>query len=491
MHDDDPPAPAPARDTRVGMLLDQRYRIVKKLGEGGMGAVYEAQHVLLDKRVALKTLHAHFATNAQVVARFHREARAASAVGNEHIVEVTDFGAFPDGAAYMVLEHLEGTELADLVEKEGALPLGRAQHILEQICDALTAAHAKGIVHRDLKPENVFLIRRGEDPDFVKVLDFGISKMHEAAGGPGKLTSTGDALGTPYYMSPEQARGSKNVDARADIYALGVVLFNLLTARHPFEAESLPMLVVQICTEPPPPIRSLRTDLPAELEAVVAKMLAKDPAERFADCRSVKLALAPFRDVRVAPVLVERPPAATDPFARTAPSHAGAIPVQTPAPATTAGRASRARTLQIGGLVVGLLAVSIGLAIGLGDRRSQGPGSTPTVTPTLARTVTPRIVQDAQPATAPVTPTTEAPVRVEPAAVTTPGPTKRSRRTRADAGGAEPAVVVETPSPRVPTQHDAGPARTAVVSPRTSVIADPLAPVRPRSDVFRRDAGGR
>jgi serine/threonine protein kinase len=168
----DPPDPL------IGTLVSGRYRVVSKLGEGGMGRVYEAQHELIGKRVALKCLNAEYATHPVVVERFKREARAATAVGNEHIVDVTDLGDLPDGSPFIVMEHLEGRELADLIN-EGPLTLGRAVRILDQVCDALHAAHAKGIVHRDLKPENIFLIPRGGNEDFVKVLDFGISKMRE------------------------------------------------------------------------------------------------------------------------------------------------------------------------------------------------------------------------------------------------------------------------------------------------------------------------
>jgi serine/threonine-protein kinase len=278
------------------MVLQDRYRIVRLLGEGGMGAVYEGEHVIIKRRVAIKCLHAQFATNPQIVARFHREALAATSIGNEHIIEVTDMGRFPDGAVYMVLEFLDGKDFAHAIEESGPMSLGRVVHIASQVCDALAAAHAKGIVHRDLKPENVYLITRGGDRDFVKVLDFGISKFKDEDG-VSSMTRTGARMGTPYYMSPEQAEGKKDVDHRADIYALGVMLFRALTGTYPFDDESFPMLILKICTSPPPSLRHFRPDLPEEIEQIVHRMLAKKRDDRFASCEEVKTALAPYRTV--------------------------------------------------------------------------------------------------------------------------------------------------------------------------------------------------
>ena len=172
-----------ARDPLIGQTLQDRYRIVRRLGTGGMGAVYEGEHLIIKKRVAIKVLHPQFATSPEVVARFQQEALAATAIGHEHIVEVNDMGRLADGALFMVLEYLAGRDFADLIEKEGPLTIGRTVHIVSQMCDALQAAHDKGIVHRDLKPENVFLVKRIGNPDFAKVLDFGISKVQDAEAG--------------------------------------------------------------------------------------------------------------------------------------------------------------------------------------------------------------------------------------------------------------------------------------------------------------------
>jgi len=287
-------------DPLIGTLVSDRYRVLRKLGEGGMGRVYEAQHEGIGKKVALKCLNAEYATHPVVVERFKREARAATAVGNEHIVDVTDLGDLPDGSPFIVMEHLEGRELAALID-QGPLTLGRAVRILDQVCGALAAAHAKGIVHRDLKPENIFLISRGGNADFVKVLDFGISKMREPEETAPSLTRTGMAMGTPQYMSPEQAQGKLSTDHRTDVYALGVILYRMLTGKVPFSAESFPMLIVAIVTQDAPSVLLLRPELPSAMDGIVRRALARDVDERFQSVTELALALAPFRHVEDAP----------------------------------------------------------------------------------------------------------------------------------------------------------------------------------------------
>jgi serine/threonine-protein kinase len=390
--------PAQQADPKIGMVLQDRYRIVRLLGEGGMGAVYEGEHLLIKKRVAIKCLHAQYAQNPEVVARFHREALAATSIGHQNIIEVTDLGRFPDGSVFMVLEFLQGRDFANLIEDEGPQPLNRVVHIMMQICDALTAAHDKDIVHRDLKPENVFLIRRGDDRDFVKLLDFGISKMKSASDTPSSsMTRTGMALGTPYYMAPEQAQGRKDVDHRADIYALGVILFRALTGQHPFDHDSYPMLVLKICTEPPPPLRRYRPDLPPELEQVAAKMLAKTPDERFPNCAAVKVALRPFASFSDVPVVNEVPRNDALPLASIAgyvpPAPAAVTPgPNTPAPVSeTLGTPLATQTsvtipgtsrapLFVGAGVVALLAI-VGGGVALSGALSGPPAETPAPTP--------------------------------------------------------------------------------------------------------------
>ncbi|MEM9193348.1 MAG: serine/threonine-protein kinase, partial [Myxococcota bacterium] len=254
-----------------------------------------------DKRVAVKLLHSHFVGDEGSVRRFQREAKAAAAIAHPHIIEIHDMGA--DGAAvFMVLEFLEGRSLADALTQDGPMSVGRTIHIVDQVCDALGAAHERGIVHRDLKPDNVYLVERKSDRDFVKLLDFGIAKVLETVT-QHQLTKTGAAVGTPHYMAPEQASGRKDLDHRADIFALGVMTYEMLSGAPPFDDESYPMLLVKLCTEAPPPLGELRPDLPEPLVAAVDRMMAKERDARFDSVSDVAEALAPFRDLTDAPTV--------------------------------------------------------------------------------------------------------------------------------------------------------------------------------------------
>jgi serine/threonine-protein kinase len=282
-------------DPLLGAVIDDRYRVVRRIGEGGMGIVYEVEHVVIEKRLALKVLRDDYSSRPEVVARFRQEAKSASRIGNEHIVDISDFGETPNGASYFVMELLDGEDLANVLAREGTLPLSRAADIVTQCARALAAAHAKGIVHRDMKPENVFLTRRENRPDFVKIVDFGIAKMSdiETAGQPGrKLTKTGMIFGTPEYMSPEQAAG-KSLDHRVDVYALAVIFFELLTGRVPFSGDTFMGVLTQHMFEVPPSLAQANPALqvPESIEAFVRKGLAKDPGERFQTCDELIAAL--------------------------------------------------------------------------------------------------------------------------------------------------------------------------------------------------------
>ena len=264
------------------------YVVRSKLGEGGMGAVYLAEHTRLGRRVAVKVLLPEMARSKDVVARFFNEAKAATDIKNEHIVDVLDFGELPDGASYIVMEWLEGQSLADVL-RGGALPIARALHVAEGMSKALGAAHARGIVHRDLKPDNVFLVTREGDPDFVKVLDFGIAKLTTNAGDV--RTQAGAVMGTPLYMSPEQINGS-GVDQRTDIYAMGIIMYQMLSGALPFETATLTELLVAHATKTPPPLRQRNASIPPEVEAAVMRALEKDPARRFDSADSFARALS-------------------------------------------------------------------------------------------------------------------------------------------------------------------------------------------------------
>jgi serine/threonine-protein kinase len=294
----------------IGRVIAERYRIVGLLGEGGMGAVYVADHLRIGRKVAIKRLHPELANDEKAVQRFQREARAAGATGHEHIVEILDLGYAEDGAPYLVMEYLRGLSLKQTLEREGKLPMQRACRIVGQVLAALAAVHEHGIVHRDLKPDNVFLTRRGNDADWVKVLDFGISKMkHEDEAL--ELTRTGVTMGTPYYMSPEQARGSKNVDHRVDLYAVGVMLHECLTGKVPYAGENYLALVQQILRNDAPRPSNVVAGIPKELDDIVVRALSKEPGDRFPSALVMLEALLPFGAERPEP---RRDEPRADPF---------------------------------------------------------------------------------------------------------------------------------------------------------------------------------
>jgi len=270
-------------------LLESRYRIVSRLGAGGMGTVYVAEHVALGKRVAVKVLREEISRDPAMAKRFEQEAVAASRIGQENIVDVTDFGRTPEGSLYFVMEHLEGRTLADVLQRERVLPVGRACNILLQVCEAIEAAHARGIVHRDLKPHNIVLLDRPGRPDFVKVLDFGISKMGWRQE---PITEQGAILGTPEYMAPEQASG-ESVDPRTDVYAIGVMAYELCTGTLPFRGDHSVATMLKHINEPVEPPRRRRPDLdiPEELEVAILKALSKRPEDRQQTVAELRLAI--------------------------------------------------------------------------------------------------------------------------------------------------------------------------------------------------------
>jgi serine/threonine protein kinase len=280
-----------ASELAAGTVLVDRYRLVRVLGRGAMGNVYEGQHVRTSRRVAIKVLHPELAKLDTVRARFSREAQAATAAGHPNIVEVLDLDVMPDGLPFLVLEYLEGRDLAVDLAREGPQRVDKTAHIVAQTCRALAAAHAKGVVHRDLKPANLFIAPREGDPWFVKVVDFGISKIE--LHGIERLTKTGTAIGTPFNMSPEQCRESKNIDHRSDIFSLGIVLYHAFTGHRPFEAKPYARLVQQIMTAMPPPISHSRPDVPPDVVELVQRMLAKDPAHRPQSCAEIAEILRP------------------------------------------------------------------------------------------------------------------------------------------------------------------------------------------------------
>jgi eukaryotic-like serine/threonine-protein kinase len=273
----------PPEDPLLNTIVSGRYKILKQIGEGGMGVVYIAEHIEIEKKVAIKVLRDDFSKRPDVVARFRQEARSAGKIGNNHICDVTDFGTLDGGGVFFVMEHLDGMPLSDMTG-DVTVPIERAAPIISQIAQALQAAHKRGIVHRDMKPENVFVIEHDERKDYVKILDFGIAKISDRDSDGQRLTKTGMIFGTPEYMSPEQAAG-KELDHRVDVYALGCIMFEMFTGRTPFEGDSFMAILTQHMFEPVPAIEIINpeTDVPESVRAVVYKAMAKDQEDRYAD----------------------------------------------------------------------------------------------------------------------------------------------------------------------------------------------------------------
>lgn len=271
------PVPKVSSDPLIGTLFEGKYKIESKIGEGGMGSVYRATHIFMERPVAIKFLHGDRTTDTAAIERFKVEARAAGRIQHPHATAVTDFGVTSNNTFYLVMEYLEGRSLRERIKAEGALPLDETVRIIAQTCDAVEAAHKRGIVHRDLKPDNIFL-QREDNTENVKVLDFGIAKLTQGGASAG-LTSTGMIVGTPYYMSPEQCQGD-HLDHCADIYSLGVIIFEMVTGKLPFTADSPLSIVLKHVSEPPPSPRKFNPNLPEAVEAVILKALSKRRQDR-------------------------------------------------------------------------------------------------------------------------------------------------------------------------------------------------------------------
>lgn len=450
--------------SRVGELVAGRLRIVRELGRGGMGAVYEVEHELTRHRRALKLLHPHMSALPQVVERFLREASAAGRIGNPHIVETFDAGRLDSGEPYIVMELLEGVCLSDYLAKHAPLNPDVACELLVQACDAIHAAHEVGIIHRDLKPENLHL-SFSQGLSFVKVLDFGISKFDAELTGIKGVTLEGTPIGTPYYMCPEQFQGGA-VDRRSDVYALGVVLYECLTARRPFEPENLTHLIAMVLRGDYTPPSELQAGVPKALDGVVAKAMAVERDERYGTARELRHALeaALGRSASEAsPVMAEVVPNTT------LPPKDRVVAALTPDVFSGAPRdllprkGRRGRRAAIGGFVA--LTLLVGGSLALLRRQplttSQQPSSLvePTGPATLAGSASAALVAV----------TFVGPASSEHPASAGSTPTSVSTAIVGSTGASDPAALAPAPPSAKPTMRAARAKDKPTLAPNTSV----------------------
>ncbi len=290
---------------KVGEVLAQKYRVDRILGMGGMGVVVAATHLQLDQKVALKFMLKDAFDNPEALIRFQREARAAVRLKSEHVARVSDTGTFDNGSPYIVMEYLDGHDLAEELKRNGPLPPWVVAEYVVQACDALAEAHSLGIIHRDLKPANLFLSRRADGSPIVKVLDFGISKVNSLNEPGAAMTKTGGLMGSPLYMSPEQIRSSRDVDPRTDVWSLGIIMYELLGGRVPFDADTIGGLLAVVMMEVPAPLHTVRPDMPAALSALVDKCLQKTVDARCQSVAEIARGLSPYCPPRTLP-LVDR-----------------------------------------------------------------------------------------------------------------------------------------------------------------------------------------
>ncbi len=370
-----------------GIVISDRYKIIRVIGQGGMGAVYEAEHTGVGRHVAVKVLLPDFAKNPDSCARFEREARAAAEIGHDNIIDVLDVGVH-DGRPFMVMEFLKGETLKERMERCGPLSPEGAAYVMVQALSALGAAHAAGIIHRDLKPDNLFLTTKAGLKDFVKLLDFGISKFSDDGEASTQPAESGALMGTLVYMSPEQVLARRDIDARSDLYSAGVMLYEMVTGKVPFDAASQAGLLREIVHRPEgmKAAREVNVELPAELDAVITKSVEKDRADRFESASAFAEALAPW--------VPQTPPAAdaTGTHAPLTKTVKSPTPTAWDKPAVAAVK-SRGPGALIGGVGVSLVVAGMAIAVVLGVRR----GSAPRAAPALAAVRTPPVATIAAP----------------------------------------------------------------------------------------------
>jgi eukaryotic-like serine/threonine-protein kinase len=465
-----------AAGVHPGQILLGKYRIERVLGMGGMGVVVAATHVTLEERVAIKFLLPHALSNPEAVARFLREARAAVRIKSEHIARVTDVGQLENGSPYMIMEYLDGADLGTIAHQRGALSIDDSVEYVLQACEALAEAHALGIIHRDLKPANLFVVRRADGTPSVKVLDFGISKLTglSASSGSGSdlsMTKTSTIMGSPLYMSPEQMASARDVDARTDLWALGAILYELLTGKVPFQADTITQLCAMILQQPPPPLRNLRPDAPEALQAIIARCLEKDRNLRFANVADFANSLSPFAPRR-ARLSIERVSRVieTAGLAISRPHLEEALP-SSGLNAQTNGAWGGSGVARRSGRVLGIVLALVGVA-GIAGAAVYfiGGRGTPTGAPSAATE---------QPPAAPITPASASTPLVEPArqaATVAPQPSapvpKAAPATAAPSASAATAKALHPKTTAKPAAPPPTPAVTPAAPPKAAKKVD-------------------
>jgi serine/threonine-protein kinase len=468
-----------------GQVVAGKYEVERVIGQGGMGTVISAVHVHLRERVAIKLLSREASAQSESISRFTREARAAARIKSEHVAKVSDVGTLPDGTPYIVMEYLEGLDLADTLTQRGPLPADDAIELVLQACEALAEAHSLGIVHRDLKPANLFLTHRADGTPCVKVLDFGISKVTQPGTSQAEaaLTHTTTIMGSPLYMSPEQLRATRGVDLRTDVWAIGVILYELLSGEAPFLGQSLPDISVKIAVEPPPSLRTKRPEISALLEAIVLKCLEKERDNRFRTLGDFAVALAELAPPRarlsidrvvgvinavgvpesvlphgIAPTGAKVITGSSSTGSRVITGGSSAETVSTFGTTATQGR-SRRTMVAVG--VVGALGAAALALVFLRPRASGEPAGAATAAPHVE--VAPPAPAKVEPAPAPV---------VAPAPIAEPPPTRK-----AEPAPPPSATAARAPRPRPPKP---GPQKQpTVAAPAAPAPAPAPAPAQP------------
>ncbi len=431
--------------SRVGDLVGEKYRILRIIAEGGMGVVYEAQHAVVKRRFAIKFLRTDLADRRDLLTRFHREAESAGALESEHIAAAIDFGIHGDGTPYIVMEYLVGESLAALLARDGRLPVGRAVDLCLQACKGVQAAHSAGIVHRDLKPENLFVTRREDGSDVVKVLDFGVAKLEQAEISHA-ATTTGTILGTPAYMSPEQARGDKSIDHRTDVYGLAAILFEMLSGKKPHPGDSPNAILHHIATQPALPLASVEPDLPPLLVDTVERALSCDRSQRHASAEALGLALVPFTKREVWPAANGSDPISEVAAASPVPGWRSADFESPTVPASGKPARPRRHPWTIAAVGAGLVALAV-IAILVGARSTQPPNVTQTAPDNGHRPIVPTPAELPAPAPVPAETAVLAPNSEQVATTSEPPPSHLGDRPRPARSRAERPIGRPTERP--------------------------------------------